>query len=111
MRLITLTIHLQYQVWMRIDNMGRAASRVGGMFIDNEVASNTAKADYLSCSFCHLPIVTLYINQNQERKNRIDCEDEKLESYHLVCYDKMLVGYLRVNTKKFINEFVKEVFG
>lgn len=89
----------------------KGVSNKGGEIHDNQVAMNIKEADGMNCKRCGKIITTLSLSGTQVRDNRVDCEDEILESYHLVCYDLELFGRITSVTSLKIRKFQEEVFG
>jgi len=68
---------------------------------------NTRLADRLVCEYCHQPIIFL-----PDRRNRIDCEtgDDIFVTYHLWCYDEILLGKVTAHTRALMDE-LQEKYG
>ena len=68
---------------------------------------NTRKADIMMLTGCGESIPLIYRRESKGnvetvRINRIDCEfgKDEITTYHLVCYDKAVIGHVHGNTIK-----------
>lgn len=78
---------------------------------NDRVQLNTSLADGRKCAHCHIPITLIRRTNGVDRTNRIDCEDgTHIVSYHIVCYDMLVVGKITRTTKKRLQAFHEEGF-